>query len=217
MLFLSCSLSLYRFAPYLQRLASSLSLAAIVSTTTFTMDTKPSEAPFVAQGDEVVYPTSTALLKQGHTCCGGCCDMRRAVIIVNIINVSILAFGAAGILAASRMSSTAAVQYDDDEVQAAFGEMGNLSVGGIIGIMTVKIVLSALGIYGAYSYSALLTGIAAASFCVEVVLSLIGVNIAGVVFAACFAYPHFFFINEVNKGIMSKENYQNEIQSCCCV
>jgi hypothetical protein len=23
--------------------------------------------------------------KQGHKCCGGCCDMRRAVIIVNII------------------------------------------------------------------------------------------------------------------------------------
>lgn len=28
--------------------------------------------------------------KLGHMCCGGCCDMRRAVIIVNIVNASLV-------------------------------------------------------------------------------------------------------------------------------
>ena len=31
-----------------------------------------------------------ARVKQGHKCCGGCCDMRRAVIIVNIVNICLM-------------------------------------------------------------------------------------------------------------------------------
>jgi hypothetical protein len=36
--------------------------------------------------------------KQGHRCCGGCCDVRRAVIIVNMVNVVMLLMSIEGIL-----------------------------------------------------------------------------------------------------------------------
>jgi hypothetical protein len=48
-------------------------------------------------------------------------------------------------------------------------------------------------------------------------MSLVAVNPIGLVLAALFAYPHFFFIKEVRSGIMSEANYVNVNQSCCCV
>ena len=38
----------------------------------------------VEEGQVMGMPART---KQGHMCCGGCCDMRRATMIVNYINI----------------------------------------------------------------------------------------------------------------------------------
>lgn len=35
--------------------------------------------------------------------------------------------------------------------------------------------------------------------------------------SAFFAYPNIVFYQELSEGIMTKENYPNEVHSCCCV
>jgi hypothetical protein len=155
--------------------------------------------------------------KQGHKCCGGCCDVRRAVIIVNIVSVFLLASGLLGVLAARNVVNDSEQVYEDDEVAAAIEEFKQLPIGWFLTIQVIKILCAAAGIFGAIHYNVYLTGAAALSYCADVVFSLIGLHIPGLILGACFAYPHFFFIKEVRSGIMSKENYPNEEMSCCCV
>ena len=158
------------------------------------------------------------LPKQGHKCCGGCCDMRRGVIIVDIINVVLLTLGLFGVLATRNLSGQAEELYDDDEVQATLAEFAtSFPLGAFIAIQAIKIVCSASGVVGALRYNIYFTGVAAAAYCFDALMALIGLNLGGVVYAVFFAYPHFFFIKEVRAGIMSKENYHNEEMSCCCV
>jgi hypothetical protein len=155
--------------------------------------------------------------KQGHACCGGCCDVRRATIIVNIISVVFASIGLATMV--SLMATTASVNYDDDEVQeamSAFNE-ANLAFGVVITLAVIRIVAYGLGIYGAVTYNVWMVGICLSAYCIDFVMGLVGMSPLGMVWAALFAYPHFFFIQEIRSGVMSEANYFNEKQSCCCV
>ena len=158
------------------------------------------------------------LPKQGHKCCGGCCDVRRAVMIVNIVNATLLLFGMFGVLATNKLSGQAEDLYDDDEMLETLAEFSNsFPLGAFIAIQVVKILCSVAGIIGALKFNIYLTGVAAAAYCIDVLMALIEFSVGGIVYAALFAYPHFYFIKEVRAGIMSKENYHNEEMSCCCV
>lgn len=143
--------------------------------------------------------------------------MRRAVIIVNVINTVLLVMGLFSVLAARNLSDQVDGQVDDDEVSAALEEFKSLPIGGFVAIQTVKILLSLIGIFGAVKYNEIGVGLAMAGFVFDAVMSLIGVNLFAFIYAVCFAYPHAFFIKEVRAGIMTKENYPNEEFSCCCV
>lgn len=159
--------------------------------------------------------TLTPSVKQGHKCCGGCCDMRRAVIIVNLVNILLLVLGTMGTLSLLEINKSAT---DDDKVAETLEEFNNLSLAGFITTQCVKIVVSILGIVGAIRYNIILVGICVAMYAANCIWAAVFLNIAGVVYAVFFAYPHFFFMNEVRAGIMSQENYKvNEEQSCCCV
>jgi uncharacterized membrane protein len=154
--------------------------------------------------------------KQGHAFCGGCCDVRRAVIIVNIINV---VFASLGLVTMGGLMVATSQNYDDDEVQAAmttFNE-ANLSMAVLITLIAVKLVANGLGIYGAATYNIWMVGISLVVYCIDFVMGLVAANVIGLVIACVFDYPHFFFIKEVRSGIMSEANYVNEKQSCCCV
>ena len=69
-------------------------------------------------GFENVSPSANSPLirheKQGHNCCGGCCDVRRAVSIVNLINAVLLLIGIAGVLAAKKAIEINNNQRHDD-------------------------------------------------------------------------------------------------------
>mmetsp|Transcript_7748 Transcript_7748/g.12827 ORF Transcript_7748/g.12827 Transcript_7748/m.12827 type:complete len:190 (+) Transcript_7748:93-662(+) len=160
---------------------------------------------------------NTSNAKQGHKCCGGCCDTKRAVIVVNIINIGVILMAVFSILATRSMSQQTDAVYDDDEVQAALAAFSEAPIGIFLAVSGVKACISLAGIMGAIKYNVVLTGIAAAAFCFDAVVALIAFNVVGVVYAALFAYPHFFFIKEVRNGTMSVENYPNEVHSCCCV
>ena len=142
--------------------------------------------------------------------------MRRAVIIVNIINAVLLTMGIFSVLAARHMSSQVDA-VDDDELESALEEFNSLPIAALLVIQISKILLSILGIFGAIRFSVPMVGLAMAAYIFDAVFALIGFNIAGLLFAGFFAYPHGFFIKEVRAGIMTKENYPNEEYSCCCV
>lgn len=154
--------------------------------------------------------------RQGHLCCGGCCDMRRAVIIMNIVNAALVAMGLMGVLAAKNLVDTDAIQ--DDEVAAVLGgEDGSLPFGWLVASSVIRLILAGFAIYGAIKYNYILVIIGALSYVYEVVLSLWGLNFIGLLYPALFLYPHIFLVKEIRSGIMTALNYPNEKHSCCCV
>jgi Ni,Fe-hydrogenase I cytochrome b subunit len=108
---------------------------------------------------------------------------------------------------------------DDDEVAAAFEEMEGFSAGVrvAIGLTCVKLVLNAAGIYGATTYTLWAVAASAAGFALEVLMSLIHFDIGSLLMAGGFLYPHVYLIMEMRNGILSKETYEQEKFSCCCV
>ena len=71
-----------------------------------TKTTTPSAGLMVVKGDEYVQHTThdddAGPRKRGHICCGCCCDTRKAVIVVNIINIC---FAVIGIVSLSVIAS----------------------------------------------------------------------------------------------------------------
>jgi hypothetical protein len=151
---------------------------------------------------------------QGHKCCGGCCDMRRAVIIVNALNLVFVAVGLFRVLAMKKNSANANDMYDvdddDDEVVATMMEFGNIPLAGFIVLTCARLLCSVIGIVGAVQYNIYMVGVGAAGYVIDAVMALVLFQLIGFFYYVFFAYPHLFFISEVRKGIMSKENYPNE-------
>jgi hypothetical protein len=147
--------------------------------------------------------------KQGHSCCLGCCDVRRAVIIVDLIMIFFLMIDIFALISFSRQEP-----FDDDELQAAVER-----IHGGLGIMIflVEIVLLTVAIVGAITFSSEKVAIGLVVFGVAFVTSLFQFNVPAVVMAGFFAYPHYFLYAEINSGVMSAARYSNEEQSCCCV
>lgn len=111
--------------------------------------------------------------------------------------------------------------YDDDEMKAAIEGMDTAEMGGSIGLaigMTLlRLLFNALGIYGAMMYKVWPVAGSLAVFALEFVFAMITVNIGGMVLFGFFAYPHYFLIQEMRSGVMSRETYEIEKHSCCCV
>ena len=141
--------------------------------------------------------------------------VRRAVIIVNIVNACIVGMGLMGTLATKNYAQNAV--YDDDETMAAFEEFANAPIGLAVGIMSAQIVASLCGIAGGVKFNPHLTALAAVAYAIVLVVGLLSLNIGSIVYQGCFLYPHVVFIHEIRKGIMNEANYPNEKQSCCCV
>merc|ERR1712218_38383 len=56
-------------------------------------DDKPNVGGYdVLVSAEVAEAAQTLKMNKGHRCCGGCCDMRRAVIIMNLVELAICLF-----------------------------------------------------------------------------------------------------------------------------
>lgn len=143
--------------------------------------------------------------------------MRRATMIVNFINIGFILLGFWYLIAYAAVKRTARA-VDDDEMQEMYSEMEELKgVGAIVAVMLVRLMCNSCGVYGAYSFNMYLVGISLAGYCLETVFALISFNLGGLFMAIFFAYPHVFLIKEIRAGIMTKENYPVEEQSCCCV
>jgi hypothetical protein len=149
--------------------------------------------------------------KQGHSCCGGCCDVRRASIVLDIMSLVSLVINVFALSAVSTSSI-----FDDDEVKQKLSE-GMPSAGVMIAIFVFEIVLLGITVWGAVSFSAPKVMVGLVVYSIGVLTSMFSLNLVGVVVNVFFAYPHYFLYKEIKDGIMSKDNYYNEEQSCCCV
>jgi len=180
------------------------------------------EAPHDGSYDVLVSPEVAAAghmaMSQGHRCCGGCCDMRRAIIIVNLIDVAICVFYAV-------YFAFLAKAVEDDSMENKFDAATQAKVEGImlkaehvfIILALIKTPLNGLGMYGALKFTAWPVMVALVAYCVEVVMTLFARNIGGLFLAGFFAYPHVVFLRQLKSGIMSEANYPTEKHSCCCV
>lgn len=155
--------------------------------------------------------------KQGHKCCAGCCDVRRAVIIVNIINLIFGTLAFVGILVGRSMLNNPEQYQDagvDEEVIASIQSIPFVAA---IIISIIRLLITIGGIMGAIQYNYILVAVCGIAYVLDTVMALVGLNFLGALISGLFAYPHFFLTQEIKQGIMTKENYHNVEHSCCCV
>jgi hypothetical protein len=143
--------------------------------------------------------------KQGHSFLGCLCDMRRAVIMLDILGILL---GIIGLIAAI-------IVYKYGDTIEMFSEY---AFGAVAGIQVGIILAHLSGMIGAICFCIcpiLITILMEIAF---VVLSVLGKDWITLAFNAFWLYPHVVLCYELAKKIMTKENYyQQERQSCCCV
>eukprot|EP00529_Nitzschia_sp_RCC80_P031977 CAMPEP_0113459552 /NCGR_PEP_ID=MMETSP0014_2-20120614/10514_1 /TAXON_ID=2857 /ORGANISM="Nitzschia sp." /LENGTH=218 /DNA_ID=CAMNT_0000351145 /DNA_START=91 /DNA_END=747 /DNA_ORIENTATION=+ /assembly_acc=CAM_ASM_000159 len=172
--------------------------------------------------------------KVGQRCCGCCCDYRRACIIVGIIfaiyNGIVLVLSIIGTSVPGTVNNV-----NDDQAQDLINDRGLY----ILIISAIGFFFSFVAIFGAMWYNIWMLAINILWFLVaygvniwanEVTIdrinelpsqsttyrSPIGLYIIQAIVTMLWCYPFFGLINEIKKGIMSKETYPREEYSCCC-
>jgi hypothetical protein len=126
--------------------------------------------------------------------------------------MSVMGLAGLGFMSSGALSD----MVDDDTVKQELAVAYQYAWIGMV-IFGVSIACAGLGLFGAIKYKGWMVIVAAVWHCVNSVLSLIGGDLGGALVNGCFAYPHVVFYQEMRKGIMTEENYPNEIHSCCCV
>jgi hypothetical protein len=152
--------------------------------------------------------------RQGQLFCGCCCDMRRAVVIVNVMSIC---FALLGIAMYHLLSRDGFIEnFDDDitkyELEAISNYKGRAILFGLVSVLC-----SLIGLCGAVQYNRRMVILAAVYYCISMLTKIVPFDLSGMLMAGLFSYPHFVFIKELDNGIMTAENYPNEINSCCCV
>jgi hypothetical protein len=197
-------------------------------------DTTVANTAYDLAADAPAKPTATASStttepygkKLGHSCCGGCCDMRRAVIVVNLIYLGMTAWG---LMVALLLKSYATAQiqngYDNatqamidenPELEQSYQDMADLPLVQVL-VHNIVIALGCLiGVFGSLHYRIEMVGAAGLMYLVIAGMALV-VSPFSMILPLFFAYPHFFYITENRKGTLTAQNYHNEKQSCCCV
>ncbi len=188
---------------------------AETSKPTCSSDESPNEDLLIVEGNEYIamQPVKVAS-KQSHTCCGCCCDTRRAVIVVNIISICLAALAILSIAMVS--SDMYAAQFDDDQVLLALSEIDGTKVGMTISFAAFGILCNASGIFGARRFNPLAIMVAGSWYLVEFVRSMVYLDIGGAIMAGFFVYPHVVFWQEMRKGIMTPSRYNQEERCCNC-
>jgi len=132
------------------------------------------------------------------------------MIVLQIISATFL-IGGIEILEA------AAKNADDDQVIEAGKELQQIPMGLLIVLLVLQLSMFGLGVQGAIAYKKWMVMCALAAYSLSFVMAVFQLSIFGMIQAGFFAYPHVFFIREMDQNIMTPENYPNEVQSCCCV
>lgn len=155
--------------------------------------------------------------KEGHKCCSCCCDVRRAVIIVNAIQLGSLIYVMIVAAFVFKNADAIAENISDDQAKEVFMNMKPVGIFFYI-VFFISMSFSCVGIYGAIIYNKYLVAGAGASHVITLIINCMTINIGGAIASAFFLYPHVFLYNEIQSGVMSPKTYASkEEHSCCCV
>mmetsp|Transcript_15837 Transcript_15837/g.36668 ORF Transcript_15837/g.36668 Transcript_15837/m.36668 type:complete len:242 (+) Transcript_15837:143-868(+) len=154
--------------------------------------------------------------RQAQLCCGCCCDLLRACIIVNIVYISyaILAllvswWGMAPILAMDISD------YDDDfEIRSDMDDTLSWMVVVIIQLSS-GMLFASLGIIGAAKFTPCLVLSCGIWYCIDLLISSLSRVWPAALMKGFFAYPHFALFMALKGGKITRENYLVE-RHCCC-
>mmetsp|Transcript_4345 Transcript_4345/g.6617 ORF Transcript_4345/g.6617 Transcript_4345/m.6617 type:complete len:173 (-) Transcript_4345:162-680(-) len=162
---------------------------------------------------QIGVPFGVRSSKEGHSCCGGCCDMRRATIIVNIITIILSMIVIVFVI--ERIVLLDRLYYDN--TAKMFEVVKGISNPVLIFILCAYSVCLAIGISGAISYNKNFVVVSLIAYCVKCGIAAYMNDPMVVITQALFAYPNAVLVKEIKDGIMTPHNYENEKQSCCCV
>lgn len=160
---------------------------------------------------EGVDPTA----RQAELCCGSCCDLLRACIIVNIFYLSyavlalLLSWWGIAVINALDLA-----EYEDDEIVQDMVQSDAYLVIGIIQVSTGMLCAS-LGIVGASKFTKGLVLICGIWYCIDLMVSAIFRMWPTALMKGFFAYPHFALYMALKSGTITRENYLIE-RHCCC-
>ncbi|CAJ1934364.1 unnamed protein product [Cylindrotheca closterium] len=185
--------------------------------------------------------------KQGGKCCGGCCDYRRAVIVLCIIS---LVFSIIGIVNPALSQAFQAEEYPELEQIVKDHNTSLLIIGIVHIVMTVIALVGAIifnfylvALYVLWSILNLIISIVLQQQMVGDLLDWVDAQtddaawgttdqdqletafntymiinyVITALFTLLWVYPSVFLSVEIKKGIMTKETYPREEMSCCCV
>lgn len=157
--------------------------------------------------------------KQGHSCCGGCCDVRRAVVVLCILSIVGNFIGLCSSQAIKTFVDGAATSFsfDDDSINQAKDQTVQSANSGMNQIMIfqcIALVSASLSMIGAFIFNKYLVMVNV----IYLTVSIFAMPSLGIlVVNGLWLYPHILLVIYIHNGIMSKENYPYERQSCCCV
>jgi hypothetical protein len=127
--------------------------------------------------------------RSNHIFCYKLCDTRKAVLIVNTINIFAIIISVI----------FKAVVYHERHFGGLFA--------GLFGI-----ILSVIGFFGAIHFDMKASGVAALGFGLCFLMDFIRLNLIGVLIDAVLVYPHAYFTWEVYRGVMVKETYKKDAE-----
>ena len=164
--------------------------------------------------DGVASATPVMRRRQGHLCCEGwdlcdiccegCCDVRRAVIVLCILSIVGNSIGL--IFNVIVMMPLEDEDYAKDSVY--------MSLKQVITLQCIALISASSSLVGASTFNKFL-----------VMVNVIYLTASIFIFAtpsawlaivnAFWLYPHIVLVNHIHKGVMSKEKYPYERQCCC--
>ena len=154
-------------------------------------------------------------------CCGVCCDLVRACIIVDCcdiaLSVMLVVLSALGYseFFIDTINFNVFDPIDDDEYREGIVKERNIYT--FTTVMTgCGIFFSIIGIVGAMRFHKYMVLATAIWFCVDVIRCVVTLQWINTVVTGCYAYPHIALFLALRNGKIARERYHIE-KHCCCV
>mmetsp|Transcript_18614 Transcript_18614/g.46192 ORF Transcript_18614/g.46192 Transcript_18614/m.46192 type:complete len:227 (+) Transcript_18614:279-959(+) len=154
-------------------------------------------------------------------CCGVCCDLVRACIIVDCcdiaLSIMLVVLSALGYseFFIDTINFNVFDPIDDDVYREGIVKERNIYT--FTTVMTAcGIFFSIIGIVGAMRFHKYMVLATAIWFCVDVIRCVVTFQWINTVVTGCYAYPHIALFLALRNGKMTRERYHIE-KHCCCV
>ena len=159
-------------------------------------------------GGDIIFGNST----HGRKVCGiSCFNVRRVTIIVNIASIL-------GLFVNFIVDVRTPYYIGDGEPEPI---ILSIRIHFLLFIFIIEVFLRILIVYGAMMFQSSKVFIGFIVFSIDIMINFITLNYIGAIVNGLFLYPHYFLYDEIESGIMTKENYyhyhhRNDKQFCCC-